>query len=76
MMDYRILTEKVYIDNQKGNSAVIYNSNDVPVKGFSIVTEAGSVYSGEKDIRIKKSGKETIAVFDLAPGEKLVLQLR
>lgn len=76
MLDYRLLLENVTIDYGRGSAIIVSNRNDKMIRGVSLITAAESVTAGEKNIRIKKSGSESIAIFDLAPKEKLILELK
>jgi len=70
------LLENVTIDYGRGSAIIVSNRNDKMIRGVSLITAAESVTAGEKNIRIKKSGSESIAIFDLAPKEKLILELK
>ena len=76
LLDYRLQLENVKMQYLKNNQVVIYNANVDTVKGLSVVTKSANISAGEKNIRLKKVGEETIAIFDLAPQEKLILDLR
>ncbi|MBK6398588.1 MAG: hypothetical protein IPF75_10075 [Bacteroidetes bacterium] len=76
LLDYRLQLENVKMQYLKNNQVVIYNANVDTVKGLSVVTKSANISAGEKNIRLKKVGEETIAIFDLAPKEKLILDLR
>lgn len=76
MLDYKLLLENVVLEQGTGNSLVIFNNNDVAVSGVSFISEAKSISAGEKNIRIKRIGEEIIAILDLAPKEKLKLNLK
>ncbi len=76
LLDYRLLLENVEIQYLENNRVVVYNNNEAVVKGVSVISASKSISAGEKNIRLKKDGEETIAIFDLAPKEKLILDLR
>ena len=76
MLDFRLLLEKVSIEYTKNGLVIIFNNNDVEVTGFSLITTAQSIAAGEKNIRLKKYGYETIAILNLKPKEKLILDLK
>lgn len=76
LLDYRLQLENVKLQYLKNNQVVVYNANSTTIRGLSVITTAQNISAGEKNIRLKKDGDETIAIFDLAPKEKLVLDLR
>ncbi|MBP6533169.1 MAG: hypothetical protein KA285_07775 [Bacteroidia bacterium] len=76
LLNYRLQLENVEIQYLENNRVVVYNNNEAVVKGVSVISASKSISAGEKNIRLKKDGEETIAIFDLAPKEKLILDLR
>lgn len=76
LLDYRLQLENVKIQYLKNDQVAVFNSGESTVRGLSVITESSHISAGEKNIRLKKVGMETIAIFDLAPKEKLILDLR
>ena len=75
MLDYRLKLESVVVEAGRSNSMIVFNNSDVAISGLSLVTEAKGISAGEKNVRIKDIGNERIVILDLAPHEKLILQL-
>ena len=76
LLYYRLQLENEKLQYLKNNQVVVNNANSTTIRGLSVITTAQNISAGEKNIRLKKDGDETIAIFDLAPKEKLVLDLR
>lgn len=76
LLDYRLLIENVEIQYLNNDRVAVINKNEKTVKGVSVISTSKNISAGEKNMRLKKDGEETIAIFDLAPKEKLILDLR
>ncbi len=76
MLDYRLQLDNVVVQTGQGNSMFVYNNSDKAISGLSLITDANAISAGEKNIRIKKEGNQLIAIIDLAPREKLFLELK
>jgi len=76
LLDYRLQIENVEIEYLDNDRVAVINKNESVIKGVSVISTSSHISAGEKNIRLKKDGEETIAIFDLAPKEKLILDLR
>ena len=62
LLNYRLQLENVEIQYLENNRVVVYNNNEAVVKGVSVISASKSISAGEKNIRLKKDGEETITI--------------
>ncbi len=75
MLDYWIMTEKISFRYLPDGVIHVYNNNDKPVKGLSLIVRSENVLVNGVVPRSRKVGDETIFWFDINPGDHAVLKV-
>lgn len=65
MLDYWILIENVSFKYMSDGIIYIYNGNDKPIKGLSLVVNASNVWINNKIPKFRRVGENTIFWFDI-----------
>lgn len=65
LMDYWILLDSISFEYMQDGAIIVYNDNDVPIKGLSLVVDANAVWLDKEIPKFKRVGEETIFWFDI-----------
>jgi hypothetical protein len=74
LLDYWIMTENISFSYFPDGAIDVYNNNDKPIKGLSLIIKSPDVLVNGVTPKCRKAGDETIFWFDIGPGEHAILK--